>query len=211
MFYPVYWPRFVQKMLLPKAWCHYPSSAQSTLYLTFDDGPIPEVTPWVLEQLARYEAIATFFCVGANVERYPDLYQQLQEQGHEVGNHTQHHCDGWKTTTTNYHQEVTTAKRWIDSPLFRPPYGRLTPSQSCMLRQEGYQLVYWEVLSGDFDSSITWKQCLQNVLKHARADSIVVFHDSQKAWPHLKKVLPQVLEHYHQLGYQFVALPRPTT
>ena len=208
MFYPVYWPRYLQKALLPNAWCHY-ASATPTLYLTFDDGPIPEVTPWVLQQLAAYEAKATFFCVGANVERYPHLYQQLQKEGHQVGNHTQQHCNGWKTTTQKYLQEVASAQKWIDSPLFRPPYGRLTPQQSRQLRQAGYQLVYWEVLAGDFDASITWEQCLQNVLKHAQADSIVVLHDSQKAWPHLQKVLPRLLEHYHQLGYQLAALPRP--
>lgn len=208
MIYPVYWPRCIQRILLPKAWCCCPSST-STLYLTFDDGPIPSVTPWVLQQLAQYEAKATFFCVGENVKRHPEIYQSILKQGHQVGNHTQHHVNGWKTTLNSYLEEVTVAKQWIDSALFRPPYGRLTPKQSYLLRQQGYQLVYWEVLAGDFDTSITWKQCLQNVLQHARTGSIVVLHDSQKAWPHLKEVLPRILEYYRELGYQFEALPRP--
>lgn len=208
MIYPVYWPRFLQQLLLPKAWCHQPSSTLS-LYLTFDDGPIPVVTPWVLEQLEKYEAKATFFCVGANVQKYPAIYEQVLIGGHQVGNHTQQHSNGWTTSTQTYLQEVTTASQWIDSPLFRPPYGRLTPWQSYFLRQKGYQLVYWEVLAGDFDPSISWEKCLQNVLKHSQTGSIVVLHDSQKAWPHLKEVLPRLLEHYHQKGYQFKALPTP--
>lgn len=208
MYYPVYWPRWVQRLLLPNAHCHIPSTSK-TLYLTFDDGPIPVITPWVLAQLKKYEAKATFFCVGANVGRHPTIYDSLQEQGHEVGNHTQQHCNGWKTSTKEYQQEVATAGQWIDSPLFRPPYGRLTPQQSRLLRQQGYQLVYWEVLAGDFDPVITWEQCLDNVIKHTQAGSIIVLHDSQKAWPHLKEVLPRLLAHYTTLGYQWAVLPRP--
>lgn len=208
MRYPVYWPRFLQELLLPKAWCHQ-TTAQPVLYLTFDDGPIPEVTPWVLEQLALYEAKATFFCVGANVQKHPAIYKQIVAAGHQVGNHTQQHRDGWKTSTKVYLKEVEEANKWIDSALFRPPYGHLTPWQSYHLRQKGYQLVYWEVLAGDFDPFISWEKCLQNVLNNSQAGSIVVLHDSQKAWPHLREVLPRVLKHYHQKGYQFKALPKP--
>lgn len=208
MRYPVYWPRFLQELLLPKAWCHQ-TTAQPVLYLTFDDGPIPEVTPWVLEQLALYEAKATFFCVGANVQKHPAIYKQIVAAGHQVGNHTQQHRDGWKTSTKVYLKEVEEANKWIDSALFRPPYGHLTPWQSYHLRKKGYQLVYWEVLAGDFDPFISWEKCLQNVLNNSQAGSIVVLHDSQKAWPHLREVLPRVLKHYHQKGYQFKALPKP--
>ncbi|MFK7799547.1 MAG: polysaccharide deacetylase family protein [Aureispira sp.] len=207
MMYPVYIAPWVQQILLPYAQCRK-ECTRPTLYLTFDDGPIPEVTPWVLQQLADYEAKATFFCVGANVERHPAIYQALREQGHTVGNHTQHHLDGWKVGTQPYLNDVAIAEQWIDSKLFRPPYGRLTPSKSRALRQRGYQLVYWEVLSGDFDTSISGEQCLQNIIQHARSGSIVVLHDSWLAWSHLQEVLPRLLAHYHQLGYQFEALPQ---
>lgn len=208
MYYPVYWPRCTQRHLVPNAWCHLPST-RPTLYLTFDDGPIPVVTPWVLQQLAQYQAKATFFCVGANVVRHRAIYQTLLVQGHQVGNHSQQHRDGWKTRTGEYLQDVAAARKEIDSLLFRPPYGRLRWGQSHALRQQGYQLVFWEVLAGDFDPKISWARCLSNVTEHAVSGSIVVLHDSVKAWPHLKEVLPRLLAHYHELGYQFEALPTP--
>ncbi len=208
MYYPVYWRRCVQKRLLPNALCHL-TPTQPTLYLTFDDGPIPEVTPWVLDQLAQYKAKATFFCVGANVERHPHIYQRLLAEGHQVGNHTQNHRDGWKTSTADYLTEVANARKNINSLLFRPPYGRLTAAQSHALRQQGYQLVYWEILAGDFDAMINWQRCLKNVLKNAQSGSIVVLHDSLKAWPHVREVLPRLLAHYRELDYQLEALPKP--
>ncbi|MEO1625490.1 MAG: polysaccharide deacetylase family protein, partial [Bacteroidota bacterium] len=175
------------------------------LYLTFDDGPHPEVTPWVLEQLKHYNAKATFFCVGDNVQKYPDTFAQLTEEGHSLGNHTFNHLNGWMTDNLPYFHNVRHCARLINSGFFRPPYGRLKPKQVQFL-QRHYQIVMWDVLSGDFDTSIDGQQCFRNVAQNAGPGSIVVFHDSQKARKNMMDSLPKVLEHFHQLGYRFDAL-----
>lgn len=208
MQYPVRIPRWVQRCFSAIAW-RQPSQECPTLYLTFDDGPIPEVTPWVLDQLQQYKAQATFFCVGDNVRRYPELYAQVQALGHQVGNHTMHHCDGWQTAADVYLNDVAQAATCIKSPLFRPPYGRLTPRQYRALQRAGYQIVLWEVLTGDFDEQLSPEACWEQFKDHLNNGSIVVFHDSYKAWERLSVVLPRLLEKYHQLGYQFKALPLP--
>ena len=179
------------------------------LYLSFDDGPHPEVTPFVLEQLAKFDAKASFFCIGKNVQLYPEIYDAIIAAGHVVGNHTQHHMNGWKNNTENYITDIQEATKQIDSNLFRPPYGRISFSQIKALRLHPnlpQQIVMWDVLSGDFDTTITGEQCANNVIQHTRPGSIVVFHDSAKAMARLRIALPKVLAHFSKLGYQFKAL-----
>ena len=179
------------------------------LYLSFDDGPHPEATPFVLEQLAHFDAKASFFCIGKNVQLYPTIYDAILAAGHVVGNHTQNHMNGWENTTENYITDIQEATKVIDSNLFRPPYGRISFSQMKALRLDPalpQQIVMWDVLSGDFDTTITGDQCAQNVIQHAGPGSIVVFHDSAKAMDRLRIALPKVLAHFSKIGYQFEAL-----
>ncbi len=185
------------------------SNQERVLYLSFDDGPHPEATPFVLEQLASFNAKASFFCIGKNVQLYSKIYDAILAAGHVVGNHTQHHMNGWKNNTENYIADIQEATKLIDSNLFRPPYGRISFSQIKALRLDPalpQQIVMWDVLSGDFDTTITGDQCAQNVIQHAGPGSIVVFHDSAKAMDRLRIALPKVLAHFSKLGYQFEAL-----
>ena len=174
------------------------------IYLTFDDGPTPEVTPWVLEQLRNHNAKVTFFCLGRNVERYPGIYQQILDEGHMVGNHTYSHLKGWQTSREEYLDDIELAGSVIKSRLYRPPYGRFRKSQIREI-QKDYHIVMWDVLSQDYDRNISPQKCLNNVLEHVRPGSIVVFHDSVKASENLYYALPALLE---KLGrdYRFMAL-----
>jgi peptidoglycan-N-acetylglucosamine deacetylase len=201
--YLVKTPHFIQRMFPQFIW-RIPSE-KPMLYLSFDDGPIPEVTPWVLEQLKNYRAQATFFCVGDNIRKHPGIYQQLQEAGHAVGHHTFHHLNGWQEDNRAYLHNVRKAAHLTKSPLFRPPYGRLKPKQAQILNRH-YRIVMWDVLSGDFDPDLSEEACLQNVIDHAGPGSIVVFHDSLKAEQKLRYVLPRVLEHFYKKGYSFAAI-----
>jgi len=179
------------------------------LYLSFDDGPHPEATPFALEQLALFNAQASFFCIGKNVQLHPEIYDAVLAAGHVVGNHTQNHMNGWKNNTENYIADIQEATKVINSNLFRPPYGRISFSQIKALRLHPalpQQIVMWDVLSGDFDTTITGEQSAQNVIQHAGPGSIVVFHDSAKAMDRLRIALPKVLAHFSKLGYQFKAL-----
>ena len=169
------------------------------VFLTFDDGPIPEVTPWVLDQLDEFGAKATFFCVGENVEKYPEIFKQLRKQGHEVGNHTYNHLSGWTTENIPYFHNVRRCASLVQSDLFRPPYGRIKPKQASFL-QRHYQIVMWDVLSGDFDNNISKEQCLRNVINNYKPGSIIVFHDSLKSYDKLQFVLPRTLEYFASKG-----------
>ena len=204
--YLVRTPTVVQRLFPDYTWRGRAGGERPRLYLTFDDGPIPGVTPWVLETLAAYDARATFFCVGENAERYPGLLRDLEAAGHTLGNHTHNHLSGWGTERTPYVANVSRCAEAVDSPLFRPPYGRLRPSQAEDLRSRDYRIVMWDVLSGDFDADLSPADCLSNVIDNAVPGSIVVFHDSLKAERNLRHALPGVLAHYAGLGFEFAAL-----
>lgn len=173
------------------------------IFLTFDDGPTPEITSWVVNQLEIYNAKATFFCIGRNVERHPEIYDQLIDKGHAVGNHTYSHLKGWKTEIKEYISDINLASYFIKSKLFRPPYGKIRPQQIRQAKKAGYKLFMWDVLSEDYNKGITKEQCLQNVISNATCGSIIVFHDSEKAKENLYYALPKVLEHLKEQGYNF--------
>lgn len=188
-------PELIRKLLPDSLW-EMPNDEQNPkIFLTFDDGPHPEATPFVLENLKQYNAKATFFCIGKNVIEYPALFEQILENGHSVGNHTHTHLKGSSTKVKEYVEDVQKAASFISSPLFRPPYGRIKSMQAKALKKLNYKIVMWSLLSGDFDQSITPQRCLENVVLHLKPGDIVVFHDSQKAWQNLNYTLPKVLEH----------------
>ena len=180
-------------------------SDQNLLYITFDDGPVPEVTPEVLSILKAYNAKATFFMVGENVQRYPEIAAQIIAEGHQIGNHTFNHLNGTNVSDAIYYKNVLQAKEYIDSNLFRPPYGRIRPRQIMELKKQ-YQIVLWSVLSGDFDQSISDEKCLKNVIKHSKSGSIIVFHDSLKARDRMLFALKGTLEYFSKLDFQFLAI-----
>ena len=202
--YLVKTPRILQTLMPGYTW-KMPVSTAKTIYLTFDDGPIPEVTPWVLEELQKYNAKATFFCVGQNIVDNPEIFQQVIDAGHTVGNHTFNHLDGWQSDNLKYFHNARHCARLVKNDLFRPPYGHITPSQKAFMERH-YQIVMWDVLSGDFDPELAPDQCLLNVLNHAKNGSIVVLHDSLKAEERLRYVLPRILEHYAEKGFTFGAI-----
>ena len=196
---------FLLEHLFPSMKWHIPSS-EKNLYLTFDDGPIPEVTPWVINVLSKYNAVATFFCVGANVQKHPALFKMICDGGHAVGNHTMHHVNGWKTKNAVYYSDIEESKTYIHSSLFRPPYGKMKISQMHFLKNE-YRIIMWDVLSRDYDPLLTGETCFQNVKNSSRPGSIIVFHDSLKAEVRLRIALPATLNYFSAQGYSFRAIP----
>ena len=180
---------------------------ENKVFLTFDDGPIPEITEWTLEQLKKYDAKATFFCIGNNIEKYPEIFNNIITQGHALGNHTFNHLNGWKNSTEDYIENVKLCQSQISNPksqilnLFRPPYGKIKPSQSRILRKLGYKIIMWDILSYDFDQTITPEKCLDNVLKNVVNGSIIVFHDNVKAEQNLKYALPKTLAFLKEKGF----------
>jgi peptidoglycan-N-acetylglucosamine deacetylase len=183
---------------------------EKVIYLTFDDGPHPLATSFVLDELKKYNAKATFFCIGKNVEAHPDIYFRIIDEGHRSGNHTQNHLNGWKTSNDVYLNNIAEATRYINSELFRPPYGRIKKSQakniSGAIKNIGAKIIMWSVLSGDFDTNVSKEKCLQNVVSNTKAGSIVVFHDSEKAFLRMEYVLPQILRFFSEKGYRFEKL-----
>ncbi|MCF8713358.1 polysaccharide deacetylase family protein [Joostella atrarenae] len=182
------------------------------VFLTFDDGPTPDVTAFVLEQLQKYNAKATFFCIGKNASLYPEILKAILAEGHSIGNHTNNHYNASKHKLAAYLENVTLAKNTIEehinfsTKLFRPPYGRISSKASKAIRRKGYTIIMWDVLSADFDTSISVEKCINNVIKNVTSGSIVVFHDSKKSYPILKKALPVILEKLQTEGYSFSAI-----
>ena len=203
MFYLVKIPRFINKIFKTRIW-QMPGN-EKIIYLTFDDGPHPVATSFVLTELARYDAKATFFCIGKNVVNEPQLFNEIKTSGHAIGNHTHNHLNGWKTKDENYLADISLAKKHINSNLFRPPYGRITKSQigKLNLMHPTFKTIMWTVLSGDFDIKELKEKCLENVLNNTGNGSIVVFHDSEKAFEKLKYPLPKVLEYFTEKGFRF--------
>lgn len=179
---------------------------EKRIYLTFDDGPIPDVTPEILNTLKKFDIRATFFCVGDNIRKHPKLFQSLREQGHQLGNHTYNHLNGHRTDATTYLENVTACERMTQTGLFRPPYGRATKQQYRLLKHQAYEVVMWDVLSGDFDIKLSPQQCLKNVVNHTENGSIIVFHDHIKALPRLKYALPRSIEILLEKGFTFDVL-----
>ncbi|MEI6021134.1 MAG: polysaccharide deacetylase family protein [Bacteroidota bacterium] len=194
-------PKAVLKMLYPKAIWHY-NRTEKTIYLSFDDGPIEGLTEWVLEELEKVSAKATFFCVGANIVKNKHIFQRIVNEGHVVANHTMHHSKGFKTNIKDYLREVHACEELLSNKIFRPPYGQLKLSQHKKLIEEGYKVVFWDVISYDYEK-IRKEVVLKNVIKNTREGSIVLFHDNIKAEKNLKYALPLFLAHFTALGYRF--------
>jgi peptidoglycan/xylan/chitin deacetylase (PgdA/CDA1 family) len=193
-------PAFMRPFFAGTVWRKKTSS--KVIYLTFDDGPVPEVTPQVLDILDRYGWKATFFNVGDNVRKYPELYQELINRGHQTGNHTFNHLAGFKYSTDEYVSNVRKAAEYIRSNLFRPPHGRITRAQIKALKQD-YRIIMWDVITHDYNARLSREQVLKNVTRNLRKGSIVVFHDSVKARNHVLSVLPEAIEFWISNGYTF--------
>lgn len=204
-------PPSLLRELIPEASWRMRENA-NTVYLTFDDGPIPEVTPAVCEILNDFQAKATFFCVGDNVRKYPEVFQQVVDAGHAIGNHTMHHIHGWKTSCNDYLDDIQQCQFHISQQiipppkLFRPPFGKLTPQQYFKIKKE-YQIVMWDVLSRDWEEHLSSEQIIRNVCDHVRDGSIIVFHDSWKAWSRLEKALPRICKEFQNRGLLMRSLP----
>lgn len=179
--------------------------AGKTIFLTFDDGPTPKITEKVLNILDTFQAKATFFCLGRNVERSPEIYNEILNRGHITGNHTYSHLKGWKTNNTQYFEDIELASKFIQSYLFRPPYGQIRRSQIAELRNK-YRIVLWEVMSHDYEQRLSKERSLRAMLRYTKEGSILVFHDSAKAYSKLEYILPRFLEHFSSIGYSFKVL-----
>jgi len=198
-------PRLIQQIFKKYTWRFFTDKKE--IYLTFDDGPTAEITNWTLDILKKYNAKATFFCIGKNVVSEPEIYNRILEEKHQVGNHTNNHLKG-STRSKTYIENTLLAEKQLDNKakLFRPPYGKIKTCQAKKLQSLGFKIIMWDVLSADFDTSISSQKCLENVLKNTTNGSIIVFHDSKKAAEKLTYVLPKVLEYYSEKGYIFKAI-----
>lgn len=197
-------PRRFLKKVYPKAQWHF-GREEKNLYLTFDDGPVPGITEWILDELKKYEAKATFFCVGANVLKHESVFARILEEGHSAGNHGMFHSRGFSTGVENYISETEACQKLIGNYLFRPPYGQMKRAQYRNLIKKGYKIVMWDVISYDYEK-INPERCLNIVLNNTRNGSIVVFHDNLKAEDNLRYCLPKTLSHFAELGYSFKAI-----
>ena len=202
----LYWTKthwFLKRLLPGLVWDV--KTREKIVYLTFDDGPIPEATPWVLQQLQQYGARATFFCIGNNIAANPEIYNEIV-RNHAVGNHTYNHVNGWKASPADYLDEVDKCsavmkKTGAESMLFRPPYGKIKWAVARALKRQGYKIIMWDVLSGDFDHNIAPERCLQHVISNITPGSIIIFHDSVKAFKNLEYALPRTLKFLKDQGY----------
>ena len=199
-------PKIIKKIFYNQVW-DIPN-AEKKIYLTFDDGPSPQITEWVLNLLEKENIKATFFCIGNNIKEHPEIFKMIITSGHSVGNHTFNHLKGWKTSEEEYIKNVDLCKMEMDnsltenSILFRPPYGKIRPSQSKTLRKKGYKIIMWDVLSKDYDSNTSPEECLKH-LKKTKTGSIIVFHDSLKAWKNLEYTLPKAIAFLKSEGFLF--------
>ncbi len=210
----------VVKWLHPNWYVWDKPENKQAVYLTFDDGPIPEVTPWVLDILSTYDIKATFFCIGENVQKHPDLFKRIVQEGHQIGNHTFNHLKGWKTDTPTYIENTLLAQTTIEqmlegltknnetptSKLFRPPYGKIKTDQATTLASQGFEIIMYRVVAYDWDVSVSREQCLNNITKHTKGGDLIVFHDSQKAFKNLKYTLPKAIAFLRAEGYDFETL-----
>ncbi|MDR2853971.1 MAG: polysaccharide deacetylase family protein [Prevotellaceae bacterium] len=202
-------PRFLRPLFGKNLLWTMPTNRKE-VFLTFDDGPVPEVTPQLLDLLDKHGVKATFFCVGDNVQKYPELFEEVKRRGHLVGNHTFNHLKGWKTDTDLYVENVRKADKIIQSYLFRPPHGQISRSQNRALKAD-FQIVMWDIISYDYDKNLSPARVLQNVTKHTRSGSIIVFHDSIKAQKNMFDALPKALEFWKNEGYELSLLPKQDT
>lgn len=181
---------------------------EKVIYITFDDGPIPDVTPFVLKTLKDFNAKATFFCIGDNIIKHHDVFEQIKKEGHRIGNHTFNHLKGWKTEDQVYLENFKKCQELTGTNLFRPPYGRIKKSQISGIRSVNpeMKIIMWDVLSGDFDIKLSPEKCYENVINNTRNGSIIVFHDSLKAFDRLEYALPRFLQYFTDKGFSFLAL-----
>ena len=203
---PVTTPKLA-KSLFPDLIWDLPSK-EKVIYLTFDDGPTPVITDWTLDVLKQYNAKATFFCIGKNVDEHPTIFKRILNEGHSIGNHTHNHLKGWKTSTKKYLNNIENSQLLThNSKLFRPPYGQIKPKQAKRLIQLGYKIIMWKVLSMDWEHSISKEKCFENVINNTSSGDIVVFHDSVKAVKNMQYALPKVLEYFSEKGFEFKRIP----
>ncbi len=200
-------PWWLKKLYTECLWDVAKTEAKE-LYLTFDDGPHPTITPFLLAILEKYNAKATFFCIGDNVAKYPAIYEEVVAAGHAVGNHTYHHINGWKCSDNEYVSDIDKAATIIDSSLFRPPYGRVSRNQIKLLKQKdpSYKIVMWNILAGDWDSGIKPEKCYERIKNRISNNDIIVFHDSDKAWDRMNYAVTHLLEDFSNKGYSFKKL-----
>ncbi|MCC4211605.1 polysaccharide deacetylase family protein [Leeuwenhoekiella parthenopeia] len=208
---PVKTPKWLKRLYPGYVWDQKDNPETKRLYLTFDDGPIPEVTPWVLETLKSYNAKATFFCIGENITKHPEIFEQLLKSGNSIGNHTFNHLKGWSTKEDVYLQNTTKTEALLEqagihNKLFRPPYGKIKRGQAKRLKKLGHQIIMYDAIAYDWDATISPEQCALNIINNAEPGSILVFHDSLKAEKNMKAALTRVLEHFSSLGYTFAPL-----
>lgn len=198
-------PPLLYRLLFPEAIWRIKKRKRKVAYLTFDDGPIPEVTPWVLDTLDRYGVKGTFFFVGDNVRRYPELYEEVKRRGHSFGNHTMHHLQGMKTPRFHYMRDITEADGYIDSSLFRPPHGLLRWAQAKAIKKH-YNIVMYDLVTRDYSRQMNPEQVFNNVRRYARNGSIIVFHDSLKAERNIREALPRAIEWLQNEGYELLPI-----
>lgn len=199
-------PPLLYRLLFPEAVWRIKEKKRKLVYLTFDDGPVPEVTPWVLDTLDSYGVKATFFLVGDNVRRNPWLLEEIKRRGHSYGNHTMHHMQGMKVTTRNYMRDITEADNLIDSPLFRAPHGIMRWAQAAAIKNH-YNIIMYDLVTRDYSAKLNPEQVLANVKRYARNGSIIVFHDSLKAEKNMRYALPRAIEWLRSQGYEFERIP----
>ena len=198
------------KQIFPKRVWNIPTQNKE-MFLTFDDGPIPEVTPWVLETLRKHKAKATFFCIGDNIKKYPELFKQIITEGHAIGNHTFHHINGWKTSTQDYLEDIKLCKFEIESNavasnLFRPPYGKCTSAQAKAISKNNLHIIMWDIISKDYEAKVSKEKCFRRIENQAKSGSLIVFHDSLKAEHNMKYALEKTLEIFSDYEFKKILL-----